>query len=260
MRLSRALFALPTLFTLSSVLMGMISIVSAAEGDFEIGALAILFAVLFDSLDGRVARLTRTESKFGVQIDSLADVVSFGVAPAVLAYLGFLRGRFEFGPLDLGLAGAFLFLAAGAIRLARYNVDADRKPGPVRTFTGLPIPGGAGCIAGLVLGLTLEEATLGATTMLGFLLLLSFLMVSTVKYRKKVDVRAPDTLVLLGLLVLTLLLVAAVRPAFTAFSFFAFYMLSGLAESTLLAVVRVVRRARPSRRVKSDARGDSDVS
>ncbi len=260
MRLSRVLFALPTLFTLSSVLMGLISIVNAAEGNFEIGALAVLFAVLFDSLDGRVARLTRTESKFGVQIDSLADVVSFGVAPAVLAYQAFLRGRLELGPVDIGLVAAFLYLAAGAVRLARYNVDADRKPGPVRTFTGLPIPGGAGCIAGLVLGLAREEASLGAVAMAVFLLALSFLMVSTVKYRKKLDLRAPDTLVLLGLLAATLLAATLVRPAYTAFSFFAFYMLSGLAEGTLRGVVRVVQRARSSRRVKPDARGDSDLS
>jgi CDP-diacylglycerol--serine O-phosphatidyltransferase len=260
MRLSRVLFALPTLFTLSSVLMGFISILSAAEGDFEIGALAILFAVLFDTLDGRVARLTRTESKFGVQIDSLADVVSFGVAPAVLVYLALLRGRLDVGPVDVGLCAAFVFLAAGAIRLARYNVDADRKPGPVRTFTGFPIPGGAGCIAGLVLGLTREAGSLGAIATSLFLLWLSFLMVSTVKYRKKLDMRAPDTLVLLLLLALTLLLAALVRPAFTAFSFFAFYMLSGLAEGTIRGIVRVLQRARPSRRVKPDARGDSDAS
>lgn len=233
MRLSNALFVLPTLFTLTSVFLGVLSIVSAAEGDFGLAALCILFAVVFDSLDGRVARLTRTQSKFGVQIDSLSDVVSFGVAPGVLAYLALLRDRLAVAGVDAGLVLSFLYVAAGAIRLARYNVDADRKPGPVRSFTGLPIPGAAGCMAGLVLGLTREEGTVSALTAALFLVLLSLLMVSTVKYRKKLVLRETGTRIILLLLAVTLAMVAAWRPAFVAFSFFSYYVAAGLVEGTI---------------------------
>jgi len=243
-RLSKALFVLPTLFTLTSVFMGLLSVVSAAEGNFRLSALTILFAILFDCLDGRVARLTKTQSDFGIQIDSLADVVSFGIAPAALVYMALLRGRIAIGTVDAGLLVAFLFLAAGTIRLARYNVDAARKSGPVKQFTGLPIPAAAGCLAGLVSGLTKEGGSISAGVALVFLLTVSLLMVSTVKYRKKVNLRSTDSQVLVALLAGTMLVVALARPAYLAFSFFAFYIAVGLAEGTLRKVFHVARRHR----------------
>ena len=243
-RLSKALFVLPTLFTLTSVFMGLLSVVSASEGNFRLSALTILFAILFDCLDGGVARLTKTQSDFGIQIDSLADVVSFGIAPAALIYLALLRGRVAIGTVDAGLLVAFLFLAAGTIRLARYNVDAARKPGPLKQFTGLPIPAAAGCLAGLVLGLTKAGHSISAGVAIVFLLTLSFLMVSTVKYRKKVNLRSTDSKVLIGLMAGTLLVVALARPAYFAFSFFAFYIAVGLAEGTLRRLFHVTRRHR----------------
>ncbi len=256
MQLSRALFVLPTLFTLSSVLMGLISVTSAAEGNYRLSAITIFFAFLFDAIDGRVARLTRTQSKFGIQIDSLADVISFGVAPALLVYQALLRGPLGGGMLDLGLVVAFLYVAAGAVRLARYNVQAERKPGPVTMFTGLPIPAAAGCLAGMVFGLASEGGTLGWAPALAFLLLLAVLMVSTVKFRKKFNWRSPDTLVLTGLLLATLAVVAALRPSF---ALFAFYTAAGLVEGTLRRAFGLHRRLRANRRLRLHDRNDRNV-
>jgi CDP-diacylglycerol--serine O-phosphatidyltransferase len=230
MQLSNALFVLPTLFTLTSVFLGVLSLVNSAEGSFGAAALAIVFAFVFDSLDGRVARLTRTQSKFGTQIDSLSDVISFGVAPGVLVYMSLLRDQLMVGSLDVGLVLCFLYVAAGAIRLARYNVEAERKPGPVKMFTGMPIPGAAGFAAGLVLGLEREGCTV-APLVAGLIMLgLALLMVSTIKYRKSVGVREASTRVLLGMLLATMVVVGVVRPPYVAFSFFAFYVVSGFID------------------------------
>jgi len=248
MRLSKALFVLPTLFTLTSVFMGLVSLVSAAEGNFKLSAVTILFAIVFDSIDGGVARLTRTQSKFGMQIDSLADVISFGVAPAVLVYLALLKNLVVVGQVDLGLVAAFIYLGAGAIRLARYNVEAERKSGPVKMFNGLPIPGAAGCLAGLVLGLVTEGRTLGAVAATMFLLLFGLLMVSSVKYRKKMTFKKFDTQLILGLLGTTLLIVFIARPAFLLFSFFAFYTCTGLVETVVRRLFQLARRIRSHRR------------
>lgn len=250
MRLGKALFVLPTLFTLSSVLMGLVSLIAAAEGDFRLASLTIFFGVLFDSLDGGVARLTRTQSKFGIQIDSLADVVTFGVAPSVLVYLALLKGRFLWGTTDMGLLAAFAFLAAGAVRLARYNVQAERNPGPVTRFTGLPIPAGAGCLAGLVFGLSSEGQGISAGVALLFLLLLTVLMVTTVPFRKKITMRDPLAATIVVLLAATLTLVAVIRPAYTPFAFFAYYTATGLAESTLRRAFRFGRRVRANRKAR----------
>jgi len=233
MNLSNALFVLPTLFTLTSLFLGVLSIVNAAEGSYGPAALTILFAVVFDTLDGRVARLTRTQSKFGTQIDSLCDVISFGVAPGLLVYLALLRDKLMAGGLDLGLMVSFLFVAGGAIRLARYNVEAERKPGPVKMFTGMPIPGAAGCAAGLVLGLAREGTTLSPVVAALFTFILALLMVSSVKYRKAIGFKEPATRILLGMLIATMVVVGVVRPPFVAFSFFGFYLVSGFIDSGL---------------------------
>src|SRR3972149_11266395 len=149
--LRRAMFVLPNLFTCSSIFLGFYAITlcagEATPAQLFTAALAIFFAIFFDAFDGRVARLTKTQSDFGVQLDSLADVVSFGAAPALLAY------KWALGPL--GFAGFFLcfaFAACGALRLARFNVLANRgEKGSSRFFVGLPIPLAAGTIVSIVI-------------------------------------------------------------------------------------------------------------
>jgi CDP-diacylglycerol--serine O-phosphatidyltransferase len=126
-------YALPNLLTSMNLLLGFLSILASVEGNFERAAWAILLASIFDMLDGRVARLTNTTSKFGVEYDSLCDLVSFGVAPAIMIYYSSLK---PFG--RLGIVAALVFALCGALRLARFNVMAEVLPKSY--FQGLPIP------------------------------------------------------------------------------------------------------------------------
>ena len=162
------MYVLPSLFTAANIAAGFYAItesVRGAGGDnyaFNRAALAIGFAVLFDGLDGRVARMTRTTSDFGKELDSLADVVTFGVAPAVLAWVwGFRMLSESFMPalrnevVPLGVVVCFVFLICGACRLARFNISINPQPAnpgrPGRKyFVGMPIPGGAGVLASVV--------------------------------------------------------------------------------------------------------------
>lgn len=196
----RRLYAmLPNLFTVSSIFCGFYAILMAtntSEPDrFFKAAVAILFAAIFDTMDGRVARMTRTESEFGVQLDSLADVISFGAAPAVLAYQWGLSGLGLFG-----LIVAFGFAACGALRLARFNVQCGKGKGCAGFFVGMPIPLAAVGIVSLVLlhrklgGGAASHQPLIAL----FVAALSWLMVSRVPYRtfKKVKAQARIFIVL----------------------------------------------------------------
>lgn len=156
--MQRSKFALPSTLTLLSVFCGFSSVVMSinAAGDdpstyFLWAAGLLIAAAIFDGLDGRVARATNTTSEFGVQLDSLADVLSFGMAPAILAYR---YGFFQLGIADhqlryVGWAAAFFFLACGALRLARFNVQVGFVDS--RYFVGMPIPAGAACIAAIIL-------------------------------------------------------------------------------------------------------------
>ncbi len=192
MNLRKTLFILPNLFTLSSIFCGFDAIRLMATAPppavdpmpYYLASLLLVFAMFFDTIDGRVARLTKTQSAFGVQIDSLADVISFGVAPALLLY------RWSLASIGIaGLVVSFVFCATGAIRLARFNVlamnvkGAPNKPG--KYITGLPIPGAAGVILALVIanhsvrGQLWSQKALIVAVVLG----LSALMVSTVQFR-----------------------------------------------------------------------------
>lgn len=188
--LRKTLFILPNLFTLSSIYCGFHAIVlsqpGASEDDFYRASLLIIFAMFFDAIDGRVARLTKTQSAFGVEIDSLADVVSFGVAPALLVY------NWALHPLgSFGIIAAFAYLACGAIRLARFNVLAMNKDGtpdkPGKYIVGLPIPGAAGILVSLVVFLRVPQGP--AIPTLVVLLLMGFFMVSTIRFRSFKDLR-----------------------------------------------------------------------
>ena len=182
--LSRALFILPNAFTVSSICCGVFAILHciSANNDplsFYRAALAIFFAGFFDMFDGRVARLTRTQSDFGVQMDSLADVISFGVAPAVLVYTWALE------PLGtLGQCITFAYVACGTIRLARFNVLAARGEGSSRYFIGLPIPVAAAMLVSLVMAQTRSfgVAVEARHDILYLMVILSYLMVSNVRY------------------------------------------------------------------------------
>ena len=183
--LGKLLFVLPNLFTLSSVLCGFYAITTLARAHGEASSflnasLAIVFAGFFDGMDGRVARLTRTQTDFGVQLDSLADLISFGVAPALLVH--------EWALSDMGWTGlvtSFTFLAAGAARLARFNVMSARGENPSNVFVGLSIPLAAVAVISLVVaGIKLDiDGQSYAHWVALYTILLSFLQVSTVRFR-----------------------------------------------------------------------------
>jgi len=139
-KIKREVYILPNLFTTGNLFCGFRAIISVFQEKYFYAAVAILLAAVFDVLDGKVARLSGATSKFGVQYDSLADLISFGIAPALLAYNWALRPYGRFGWL-----AAFLFVVFGALRLARFNVQSSS--GEVKCFKGLPIPASASMIA-----------------------------------------------------------------------------------------------------------------
>ncbi|MDR2612746.1 MAG: CDP-diacylglycerol--serine O-phosphatidyltransferase [Deltaproteobacteria bacterium] len=220
----RAVYILPNLFTTCSLFAGFYSMVSSINGRFVPAAFAIFLAAVFDTLDGTVARMTRTTSRFGVEYDSLCDLVSFGAAPAVLLYQWALRPNVfhvlgglssDDKTMTIGFVAAFVFMACGALRLARFNVSAGiRDPG---FFQGLPIPGGAAVAAAAVLWHHRIPGALPAqppdpTLVLTLTLVLAFLMVSNLDYfslkNKAVshNRRPFETLVLIILLLALLIL------------------------------------------------------
>ncbi len=230
LRHRRAAYALPTLFTAGNVFLGYLSVIqtfqgalataansAAAHDHFELAAKAIGVAVFLDGLDGRIARMTNTTSEFGREIDSLADLVSFGIAPAVLAFtwgIQFLNHQSNPQLLEqvrhFGYFVAFLFLLCGAARLARFNIQKNpipKNPGrPDRKyFVGLPIPAAAAVVAAVAYAADNQPLRWWplAVVWLAFLCLLSFLMVSTWRYPSFKDVsllrpRSPLTVILLG--------------------------------------------------------------
>ncbi len=180
----RGMYVLPALFTVGNLFCGYVSVVKATTGEFEVASLLILIAALLDALDGRVARLTGTSSEFGLQFDSIADIVSFGVAPAVLAFSWSLSsyGR-------VGWAVSFLFVICGAMRLARFNIQSSHQDR--RYFIGLPIPAAACVVAATVFAHPRTPDADGDPLIGGMLLMLvalvSLLMVSRVRYRSFKD-------------------------------------------------------------------------
>lgn len=226
----RMIHPLPCLFTTASLLSGFYAIISAINGNFFHAAIAIIVAGIFDGLDGRVARMTNSASTFGMEYDSLCDLVSFGVAPAVLAYLWALEPYGRYGWL-----AAFLYVATTALRLARFNSLTLAKSS--RDFVGLPCPAAAGMIATTVL----FSRYLGALesvkhiSILVLVYLLSYLMVSNIRYMsfKHPAASRKKNFQVTVILVLLLILVAA-EPQVTLFALGLVYVLSG----PLLALFR----------------------
>jgi CDP-diacylglycerol---serine O-phosphatidyltransferase len=213
-RLSKGMYILPSLFTTANMALGfyaILEVMHASAIDFwhlDNAAVAIGFAVLFDGLDGRIARITGTSSEFGRELDSLADVITFGVAPAMLAWTwGFhlmppvllSEGKWTFKLTQLGAIASFLFLIAGASRLARFNITSNPQPSnPGRPgkkyFVGMPIPAGAGVIAAVV-HFTGGEPLVSSYTSLAWSAMVTtvgYLMVSTWRFYsfKDIDFRS----------------------------------------------------------------------
>lgn len=221
--LRKGIYLLPNLFTSASLFAGFYSIVATLNGEFSRAAWAIVVSMLCDGADGRIARLTSSTSRFGVEYDSLADLVSFGVAPAILAYEWALK---PYG--NWGWSAAFLFVVCGALRLARFNVQIDTIESV--TFNGLPIPASAGLVASTVL-LLYKFGYSGPTRHVAILLvifLLAFLMVSNVKFLsfKELELRRRKPFAALVAIILLLILIAN-EPQILLFSLFSLYVLHG---------------------------------
>ncbi len=239
----KGVYLLPNLFTTASLFSGFLAIIWAIEGQFLYSALAILVSCVLDGMDGMVARLTHSTSEFGVQLDSLADLVAFGVAPAIMVYMWQLQ---EYG--RLGLLASFLIVACGALRLARFNVQSGKIS--QKYFIGMPIPAAACVLATLVLFSTQSPAFLEdmyGTITLVLVYVLSFLMVSRVRYPslKEFDgIRThPFRTTVAAMLIFV---VIASEPKILGFLFFLTYLLSGLVLSFLILPFRKIRLLRES--------------
>lgn len=232
-----AMHLIPNLFTTGNLFCGIYAMLSVFNADYLAAAVAILVAMIFDVLDGKSARLTNSTSHFGLEYDSLSDVVSFGVAPGLLIYSWALSGQGTFG-----VAVMFAYVAMGAVRLARFNSTVALSDG--KYFTGLAIPAAAGVVASMVI-FDHHILRMGAEVKPVFVLIitlaLSFLMVSTIKYRSFKDLkfkgRQQITYLVWG--ILALMLVAA-RPQIMLFVIFAGYALLGPVERMFWLVARAV--------------------
>lgn len=217
----RGIYLLPNILTTAALFAGFYAIVAALKGHFEIAAMAIFTAMIADSLDGRVARLTQTTSKFGAEYDSLSDMAAFGIAPSLVVYSWSLS---QLG--KLGWLAAFLYTAATALRLARFNTQVSDK----QYFQGLPCPAAAGVMASTIwmgAGYAIQGKIFALLLAL-LTIFLAALMVSTVRYSsfKSVDFKGkvPFITVVLAVFVIAAI---AFEPAEMLFTVFMVYIISG---------------------------------
>jgi CDP-diacylglycerol--serine O-phosphatidyltransferase len=241
----RGVYLLPNVLTTFGLFAGFFAIILATKGQYADAAIAIFVAMLFDGLDGRVARLTNTQSSFGEQYDSMADMLSFCVAPALLVYF------WQFSDLGkIGWLGAFVYTAAGALRLARFNtqIGVDDK----RYFQGLPSPAAAALVAGMVW----TKQSIGVTEYDQYLTLVSWiilvgagvLMVSNIRYYsfKEINLKGRSSFKLL-LVATLIIIVITLWPSVILFVFFLAYALSGL----IMTMIEVRKKRQMKKRAKN---------
>lgn len=221
----KGVYLLPNLFTTGALFAGFYAIVAATNGAYEPAAVAIFISMIFDGLDGRVARMTNTQSEFGAQYDSLSDCISFGVAPALVAYTWALSIMGK-----IGWMVAFIYAACAALRLARFNVQIETAD--KRYFTGLPSPSAAALVAGMVwlgtsLGIDRESSivTLIAAVITAFA---AIMMVSNVRYNsfKELDVKGRVPFFVILVIVLAIAVIST-YPEGVLWTIFLIYALSG---------------------------------
>ncbi|RYZ06020.1 MAG: CDP-diacylglycerol--serine O-phosphatidyltransferase [Myxococcales bacterium] len=254
--LRKTLFVLPNLITLCGVFCGFnaIRLVSKdmpTADDVYRAALLLIFAMFFDLMDGRVARLTRTQSAFGLQLDSLADIVSFGVAPSLLVYKWAL-----FRAPVAGIFAAFLFVAAAAVRLARFNVLSSSSTGaptkPGKYIIGLPTPPSTGILVALIIASHGSGGVLGTEPYMVLLFAvtigLSFLMVSNVRFRsfKELKLNTGTVLFVLFTIASSAFVWSRFRPQFVLIYLLSVYIVIGIVESMRALLVKLTTPARDS--------------
>lgn len=237
-RPAKGIYVLPNLFTTAGLFAGFYAIMQARLGHFEAACLGVYAAMIMDIIDGRLARLTNTMSEFGSEYDSLADMVSFGVAPALLMYEFVLQGLGRVGSLV-----AFIYIACAALRLARFNVTRidDKK-----YFIGVPSPGAAAMIASVIwasIDYQVEAEPLAGIFLI-MTALIAFAMVSNIRYRSFKDVEFRDKMPFIGLILLVVVIaIIYLDPPLAFLSIGTIYLTSG-AITYLLVVYRRYRRRR----------------
>jgi len=239
----KGVYLLPNLLTTVAMFSGFFAVIQSVKGEYALAAAAVLVALVFDGLDGRVARLINAETDFGAEYDSISDAIAFGLAPAVLVYIWALQ---PFG--NLGWLGGFLFTACGGLRLARFNTQSAVKD--KRYFQGLPIPAASATLATWVW--FAESSGLSGTWVnlvaLFAVYALALLMVSNIRFRSFKDVNLryrvpfPTAVVIVGVLILV-----AVNPPMVLFLFFFLYALAGPVDTMLQ-----LRRRRRQRRARNE--------
>lgn len=266
------IYLLPNLITTTSMFCGFFSIIYSINGNFVKAAYAIVFAALFDLMDGRVARMTNSSSQFGAEYDSLSDLISFGLAPALLLYLWALQ---PFG--RLGWLASFIYIACGALRLARFNVQAQKNYSPSKSssnnytnidkieseensmdFQGLPIPMAGGIIASSVLAFT--DLSLEASKSLSLLcigVLLGFCMVSNFRYRSFKDLdfkrRLPFFYLVAGAFIIV---IVAYYPEIMLFALFLIYAIFG----ALFGVFKIGSNVKKKNKLKNLNKKNEKIS
>lgn len=228
----KGVYLLPNTLTLCGMFCGFYAIMSAINGNFLHAAWAIILANIFDGLDGWIARLTNTTTRFGVELDSLSDLVAFGVAPSVMMYKWALM---PFG--RLGWAAAFLFIACGALRLARFNVQTGSSGS--KAFKGMPIPGAASILSSVVIFYYVHWDGIPDKNVIYLVLtiFLALLMVSTLRYHgiKEVDFKEKKPFWMLIVFVM-ILFVMLIHPSTAIFVFAMVYLFWGIIENIILLV------------------------
>lgn len=240
----RGIYLLPNLMTTLALFAGFYAVIAGLNGDFMAGAIAVFVAMVFDGLDGRIARMTNSSSAFGAEYDSLADMVSFGLAPALLMYVWVLN---EFD--KLGWLVAFIFTAGAALRLARFNTQvgvADR-----RYFQGLPSPAAAALIAGFVWMVESNQIQTGLESWiaLGLTLVGGLLMVSNIRFSSFKELNLKDKVPFVTLLLIVLVFVViTLKPSVILFGLAFLYALSGM----VMTLVRLKKTRAQRQRAKSE--------
>lgn len=246
---ARGIYLLPNLLTTAGLFSGFFAIVASMNNMFESAAVAVFIAMVFDGLDGRVARMTNTESAFGAEYDSMADIVSFGMAPALVMYNWALS---DLG--KLGWLAAFIFVAGGALRLARFNTNLGSSD--KRYFQGLAIPSAAAIVAGFVWVGSKYEVDPSDVSYFAVVLTIAagLLMVSNFRYHsfKDVDWRGRVSFIAILAIVLAFVVVAT-EPSLVLFSIFLLYAISGP-----ITTFRTIKNIRLEH-VVGDADDDDDI-
>jgi len=249
----RGIYLLPNLMTTAALFAGFYAVIAGIQGNFEQGAIAILIAMIFDGLDGRIARMTNSSSAFGAEYDSLADMISFGLAPAILIFQWALM---DFG--KLGWLVAFIYTVGAALRLARFNTQVGKAD--KRYFQGLPSPAAAALLASFIWVVESNQINLVITPIIALVLTVfgGLMMVSNTRFSSFKELNLKDKVPFVTLIVIVLVFVIiTIKPAMILFLLFLGYAASG--PIITLLTLKKTRAMRKGHKAEATIVGESTV-